>query len=279
MKFKSIMKTVAVADSLAYLAAIATNPDHSRNQRLRAFSTVRIAHRGFHDESVDIYENTVPAFQRAITYGFGIELDVRLTKDFVPVVFHDDSLQRLCGTNKKIESLTFKELSDFSIGKNQDKIPTLKEALAIVKGKVPLIIEIKAEYVVVDLCKAVMRELYTYPGEYCIQSFSPLVLRWFRVHEPFVLRGQLSTDFTVPERNQDKPEMIQFAASNLLLNRIGQPDFISYELAYKDKLSLRLCRKLYGSKIAFWTVSSPDELQLADESGDIIIFEGFTPKN
>lgn len=279
MKLSSKIKTAALIDSVAYLGLIAPNFNSARKQRLRPFTEVYIAHRGLHDKRNGIYENTLPAFEKAVNAGYGIELDVRLTKDGIPVVFHDASLKRLCGADVFIEELTFAELQNYFVGKSEEKIPTLKEVLALVEGKVPLLIEIKAEYVVTDLCKAIMRELYTYPGEYCIQSFSPLVLRWFRVHEPYVLRGQLSTDFLIPKRRQDKPEIVQWAAANLLLNRLGQPDFISYELEYKHKLSLRLCRKLYKTKIAYWTVKSEADLQLADESGDMVIFEGFIPNN
>ena len=67
-----------------------------------------VAHRGLHGNGIP--ENSVPAFLKAIEAGYAIETDVRLSKDGVPVVFHDDTLVRMTGRNGRVESLTAEQL-------------------------------------------------------------------------------------------------------------------------------------------------------------------------
>ncbi len=277
MKLKTALKfgMLGIAGGAAY--ATAPNRETARKARLRPYEIARIAHRGYHRNDGDAPENSLPAFERAVALGFGVELDVRLTKDGVAVVFHDETLERVCGVPGHIEDFTYNELKAFTLFSSAEHIPTFAEALALINGKAPLMIEIKAEYDVFDICKAVMKEFYRYPGEYCIQSFSPFVLKWFKDHEPHVLRGQLSMDFFDPEHGVDKPWPVKFVSTNLLANRIGEPDFISYEFHCGEKLPLKLFRKLHDGKTAGWTIRSQEDLAFADQYFDIIIFDSFLP--
>lgn len=278
MKIKHILTATSIVLSTGFLCCISPNKDRSRRKRLKPFEARKIAHRGLFDNNTGYPENSLPAFKRAIEYGFGIELDVRLTKDGIPIIFHDADLNRVCNINKKVEDLTYKEIKTCTLFDSKEHIPQLSHALQMIDGKVPLIIEIKAEYDVAEISRKTMNLLYRYPGQYCIESFSPLVLSWFEKHEPNVLRGQLSMDFFKEEANIEKPFIVKFAAKNLLTNFISHPDFISYELAGANSIPMILERKLFEVKTAAWGVHSEDDLKFADQYFDIIIFDGFIPK-
>ena len=103
------------------------------------------AHRGLHDLSAGIPENSMKAFQRAIDKGFGMEMDVQLSSDGYPVVFHDSTLTRMCGVDKRVNELTLRELKELTLADTQEQIPTFQEFLDLVRGQVPLIIEIKMD--------------------------------------------------------------------------------------------------------------------------------------
>ena len=126
--------------------------------------------------------------------GYGIELDVQLTKDGVPVVFHDWDLKRAAGVDRKIRDCTFEELQSYRLFGSSQTIPAFETVLELADGRTPLIIELKAEIVHRELCEKCAVLLDRYPGEYCIESFSPLALGWFKRHRPNVLRGQLATN-------------------------------------------------------------------------------------
>src|SRR5699024_367154 len=100
------------------------------------------AHRGLHDKNVP--ENSMKAFKLAFKRDYGIELDIHLTKDEIPVVFHDHDLKRMCNIDKKIKELTYEELQVFRLKNSNEKIPKLVHVLDSVNGKVPLIVELKA---------------------------------------------------------------------------------------------------------------------------------------
>ena len=94
------------------------------------------------------------SFRLAVERGFGIELDVQLSKDKVPVVFHDDSLLRVCGVDKKVGELTLAELKTLRLLDSAETIPTFEEFLQLVNGRVPLIVEIKMAWMNAEVCPA-----------------------------------------------------------------------------------------------------------------------------
>ena len=278
MKIKHVLAAAVTLLGTGYLYSIAPNKDRSRRKRLLPFEVVKIAHRGLFDNQCEYPENSLASFKRAMDYGFGIELDVRLTKDGVPVVFHDEDLERVCGVKKKIAECTYDEISSYTLFHSKEHIPRLNRVLELVNGKVPLIIEIKAEYDVLEICRKTMYQLYQYPGYYCIESFSPFVLSWFEKHEPNVLRGQLAMDFFKEEAQINKPFVVKFAAKNLMTNFISHPDFISYDLDGTDSIPMILERKFHEAKTAAWGIHCEEDMKIAEEFFDIIIFDGFIPK-
>ena len=90
---------------------------------------VYYAHRGLHDNRTSAPENSMPAFRKAVEAGYGIELDVQLTKDGIPVIFHDFTLERICGVSGKPGDYTFEELQEMKLLQTEEKIPSLQEFL------------------------------------------------------------------------------------------------------------------------------------------------------
>lgn len=217
-------------------------------------------------------ENSYAAIKRAADLGYGIEFDVHLTKDDVPVVFHDDTLNRICGVKGNLKDYTYAQLQQFRLLGTEERIPAFADILKMVDGRVPLIIEYKVEKNADKLCRICDRILSDYKGLYCIESFHPMAVRWYKIHRPNIVRGQLSEDFT-----RQKLNIPYFLLSHLIGNCYASPDFIAYNCKHKDELSRTICRKLYRSLSVAWTVRSQEELDRVSRSFDLFIFEGFVP--
>ncbi len=241
------------------------------------FIGVLYAHRGLHDNVSDAPENSMPAFKKAVDGGYGIECDVQLTKDNIPVIFHDFTLERVTGAEGKVIDYTYDELMQFNICGSNEKIPKFEDFLKMVNGKVPLIIELKIELYDLSVCPVVDNMLREYNGIYCIESFNPLGLYWYRKNHSDIMRGQLSDEF-----HKDKPEefkgILYFVLTNLLFNFLTKPDFIAYNHKYPTNLSRRICRGLYKNTAAAWTIKSEEELERARKNFDIYIFDSFIPR-
>ncbi|OGO90448.1 MAG: hypothetical protein A2Y17_12870 [Clostridiales bacterium GWF2_38_85] len=231
-----------------------------RRKPVKHFLGVKFAHRGLHNYLTP--ENTLSSFSRAVNDGFGIELDIHLTKDGEIVVFHDYDLLRACNVNKKISDLTYTQIKQYMIFDSDNSIPTFKEVLKLVSGKVPLLIEIKASNKILGfrICRAVVKLLDNYNGSYCIESFNPLYLFWFRHNRPDITRGQLMCKF--PYRHKKRYFLFIFLLRSMLLNVLARPDFLAYDYKHKYLLSVRLCRLIFRTPMFAWTV--PDELLESD---------------
>lgn len=240
------------------------------------FLGVLYAHRGLHDNATDAPENSMRAFEKAVEAGYGIELDVQLSKDKIPVVFHDFTLKRVCGAEGKVSDYTYQELLAFSLCDSDQKIPKFEEVLRMVAGKVPLIIEYKIPGGLTEVCPIADQLLQHYQGIYCIESFNPLGLIWYKKNRNGILRGQLADDF-IKSGEKEFSKSLYFALHHLLFNFLTKPDFIAYNhQRYKD-ISRQLCRYLFGCLAVAWTVKSNKEL--ADRKGDfdLFIFDSFVP--
>ncbi len=233
-----------------------------------------IAHRGLHDKNIP--ENSMAAFKRAVEYGYAIELDVQKTSDNELVVFHDESLYRMCKVKKKITECTFSELCSMTLGESSEHIPKFVDVLNLVHGAVPLLIEIKPEGDWKKTTTLLAKVMEEYHGEFWIQSFQPFALRLYRKLSPNTIIGQLASDLF---RAKDSHSCIEkFLLSNLLLNCISKPDFVAYNYKYRDMVAFRICRKNKNMKMAAWTVKSQSVLEVLKKEFDIFIFEGFMPK-
>lgn len=151
-----------------------------------------IAHRGLHGGGVP--ENSRAAFERAIREGYAIETDVRCTKDNILVVFHDDTLTRMTGVDKKVIQVTYDEIKKLNLADSQEKIMTLHEFLNFVNGRVPLLIELKDVPERREFPAMVVGAMSGYTGEYAFQAFNPLYVLKIKKLAPQILRGQLAVD-------------------------------------------------------------------------------------
>lgn len=255
---------------------IAIKPTRSRKAAMSPFTQTIIAHRGLFDNEGDAPENTLPAFKKAITGNYGIELDVQLSADHVPIVHHDFSLKRLAHSPEKIITKTAQELGTYPLCASTATIPTLQEVLDLVDGQVPLIIEIKnTDDNWRESASKVAALLDAYTGLYCVEAFDPRVIRWFKKNRPQVLRGILSTNFF-----KSKKEMSFFkkaTATHLWTNFLIGPDFIAYNYRYKNQLFYWLCRKLYHPINAAWTVRDKETLHAVQDDFQIVICDTFLP--
>ena len=236
------------------------------------FFGVHYAHRGLFDNHSDAPENSLPAFQKAVDAGYGIELDVQLSKDKKLVVFHDATLKRMCGVKGNVWDYTLEELKQLKLASSNETIPTFEEFLSVVDGKVPFILEFKLDVAQTKVCELANEALKNYKGTYCIESFHPLALMWYKKHRPDVVRGQLSEEFFRQEKYKRKPVLM--LVSYLLTNCVTRPDFIAYNHKHADNISRRICRHL-GALSVTYTVKSKAEYEQVKNKFDLFIFDSF----
>ena len=241
-----------------------------------AFQTWEYAHRGLFENGTDAPENSLPAFQNAVDHNYGIELDVQLTKDNIPVVFHDFNLKRICGVDKKVRDVNYAELQTYRLLDTDERIPTLQQVLHIVRGKTPLIVEYKMPGMSTKTCEVVDPLLQSYDGLYCIESFNPVAVFWYRTHRSHVLRGILSESYR-KKGYKGYPNVTYTVLHHLLLNFLIKPDFVAYNVKHASDLSRTLCHSLYHAPAAAWTIRSQEQMDKNRDNFDIFIFEGFIP--
>ena len=233
------------------------------------------AHRGLHGS--DVPENSLPAFARATEHGYGIELDVQLSSDGVIMVFHDDTLIRMTGVEGKLHEYACEQLQQMHLAESGEVIPTLDEVLETVGGRVPLLIELKGESAGgnATLCQTLCARLDRYDGPYCVESFNPIILSWFRKNRPDIVRGQLVTNTLRDRPNGNK--FLNFLLTHLMLNILSRPDFVAYNEKYAREWALWLNRHLFRAVPFIWTVRERTVWQAAHGQGVCTIFEGFLP--
>lgn len=229
------------------------------------------AHRGLFDNEGETPENSLAAFRKAVEGGYGMELDLQLTKDDQLVVFHDDTLKRMCGVDGFVWDYTLEELQRFRLIASEETIPTFADALAQVNGQVPLIIEYKTGRGQTKICELGNRLLEKYRGVYCVESFDPRLVLWYRKHRPDVVRGQLSGNLW----REGKPlwqNLAFLAITYLFTNLVARPHFIAYDHRYERNLSRRLCRKL-GALSVTYTIKSREQYEKVKNQFELFIFD------
>lgn len=264
------------AGGAALLGVLSVRPYNARKSELRnLFKKKYIAHRGLF-RNPDIPENSMAAFKNAVKHGYAIELDVQLAGDGALIVFHDDDLMRMCSDPRRVRDMDLNELQNFTLGDTSERIPLFKDVLDMVKGRVPLMVEVKPGGDYINAVKETTRLLSEYKGKYCIESFHPFVLYWLKRHYPEILRGQLSTDF---KKDGDKHNaLIQLGLTNMICNFLSRPDFISYNHKYSHNFSFQICARLFRSSNAAWTIKNRKQLRKAEKEFEFFIFDGFLPE-
>jgi len=206
-----------------------------------------IAHRGVHNSVIP--ENTLPAFVKCVDKNYIIELDIHILTDNTIVVYHDHNLKKLTGVNKVIETLSYPQLSKIKI-KNKYTIPTLKQVMHIVNGKVPILIEIKDMNNNSKFEEELIKILDNYEGEVAIQSMNPFVIDWFYKNKKEYVIG-----------------LIVFNDLNykLVKKYIKKIDFIS---VYKKQLPFKTNKLVFG-----WTIRKDSEYKKYKNLCDNLICE------
>jgi glycerophosphoryl diester phosphodiesterase len=231
---------------------------------------VNFAHRGLHSRDKTVPENSLEAFRLAAREGYGIELDVQLSRDGKVVVFHDNTLDRVCGVHARVDEKTWAELQELRLCGTEYGIPLFSEVLNTVRGRGPLIVELKSGRRNRELCEKTYAMLQNYRGEACIESFNPFIVMWFRFHAKDLLRGQLAAPSK--EYLKDMSYGRAFLLSHCLLNCFSRPQFIAYKIGYRPP-TVRLAEQLGAMKVG-WTSHEPRN----EKGRDAVIFEFYRPK-
>lgn len=239
-------------------------------ERVAWLKAGQFAHRGLHGGGLyggGPIENSPTAFKAAIERSIGIECDVQRSGDGQAMVFHDWELGRLTGESGPVMYRTAQQLSAIPLTGSADGMPTLSQLLALVAGRVPLLIELKSrrDHRIAALCLAVRRALEGYRGEHAVMSFDPRVGRWFSRYSPQTVRGLVVTE-----------EGARTFSGNLRRHLAlwhARPDFLAYDVRdFPSKFAAAQRRR--GIPVTTWTVRSPDQRATAAEHADAPIAEG-----
>lgn len=225
-----------------------------------------IAHRGLWQVG-GRPENSLGAFRAAAEAGYGVELDVQLSVDGVPMVFHDDTLERMTRAAGIVEERTADALQRLPLLGGDETIPTLAQALAAVADRALVLVELKTplgqegplEEAVADL-------LALHPGPAAVIGFNSVSHAWFARHFPDVPRG-LNVRSTGPLAPRLSPEeRFETADPHFLLPALDMAD---------DPAVLR--RRDEGLPSVVWTVRRPMEWASVRPYADNYIFEDYLP--
>lgn len=249
------------------LGIIPARPEH--RPKMDWLTERPVAHRGLHGDSVP--ENSLGAVAAAVDAGYPVECDVRLSRDGVPMVVHDETLERLAGRDAAVSDLTADELADVTLLGTDARIPRLTEVVQTVDGAVGLLIEVKSVGWPGDLEPAVAMTLDSYEGYFALQSFDPLSLAWFRWYRPGWLRCQLGGRI-----GPTAGAVQRSVARNLRGIWLSDPHCIGYRSNGLDSDAVARERER-GRPILAWTVRSPAEREAIGSRADNVIFENFLP--
>jgi glycerophosphoryl diester phosphodiesterase len=225
-----------------------------------------IAHRGLHDLNKARWENTLSAFEAAAERGYAIECDVHLSSDRVPVVIHDADLRRLAGADGFVWQRTAAEMAALRVGGTADHFPTLEEMLALVDGRVPIVVELKGipgrdE----GLVESVGRQLKRYKGKAAIMSFDHWLIRDFARLAPGIPGG-----LTAYGRDNQLIE----AHFSMLAHDLA---FTSYAAGDLPNPFVSFVREKLKMPVITWTIRDQPAIDLTFRYADQMTFEGFDP--
>lgn len=237
-----------------------------------------IAHRGLHDRSKGLIENTCGAARAAIARGYGIECDVGLTADEELIVFHDDRLERLTNGSGDIAEFTRAEIKALQLKDTDERIPSLHEFLDVIADHVPVVLEIKSRFDgETEIVRLIANVLRAYQGRVAIKSFDPDLVIATRALMPDKPRGFIG------ESVYDDPEWDILSAAQkrrlIALDDMGamSPDFLSWYIKDLDQPNVQMARYSLGLPVISWTIRSNENREKVNIFADQMVFEGFQP--
>lgn len=249
------------------------------------FLRLPLAHRALHAQGRARPENSRAAVVAAVEAGYGIEIDLQLSADGVAMVFHDDTLERLTDAEGPLRARSAAELARLPLKDGAEGIPTLHEVLAIVAGRVPLLIEVKDQSLQMgpvsgQLEQAAAAALQGYAGPVAVMSFNPESVAQMAHHAPGVPRGLTTWGWPV----EDTPLSARTPAALARLDhlraiadyaRVGAC-FISHD--HRDLERARVAQlKSAGAGVLCWTIRSPEAETRARRVAQNVTFEGYLP--
>jgi glycerophosphoryl diester phosphodiesterase len=240
--------------------------------------TIPLAHRALHDRKAGRVENSLKSLQAAIDAGYGIEMDLQLSADGHAMVFHDEMLDRLTAEMGPVNARTRAELEAITLADDGGTIPALETVLALVAGRVPLLIEIKDQDGAMgpnvgDLERATAKALQDYKGDVAVMSFNPHSVAVMAEVAPAIPRGITTSSYEavwwpeVPEARRDALREIPD------YNRVGAC-FISHESTDLDRPRVAEL-KAQGAKVLTWTIRSAQTEADVRRIVDNVTFEGY----
>ena len=265
----------AIVVILACLYCFAVAPKKAGTAQKAPFMGLMAAHRGLYEKDQSIPENTLEAFRRAAAEGYGVELDVQLSRDGEVVVFHDDTVDRMTTFHGRVDSFTLEELQAMSLKGTDHRIPLFTDVMAVLDGVAPTIVELKSTPNYDELCRKTLAILRTLKGPYCVESFDPQIVRWFYRNAPDIMRGQLTEAFGYWREGGAKLWQAVLMHT-LCANFLTHPQFIAYGRGPRP-----LCwflGKLTGTAHVYWTERPDSNHAWLKQRYDCLIFEHYRPE-
>lgn len=245
-----------------------------------AFLAAPIAHRGLHDRTKGRPENGLSAVRAALDAGYGLELDLQISSDGFAVVFHDYELDRVTGETGQVRRRSAEELGQIALTGSEDRIPRLSEVLALVGGRVPILLEIKEQSrsmgpVDGALERAVAADLAGYDGPVAVMSFNPASVAALADAAPEVPRGLTSGSYGDPEWAPLGPAILDRFRALDGFDETGCCFISHYHRDLSDSAVSAL--KARGTPVLCWTIKSPEAEAAARRIADNVTFEGYLP--
>lgn len=236
-----------------------------------------IAHRGLHDATRGIIENSASAIRAAIGKGYAVEVDLQCAAGDMPVVFHDATLDRLTHESGPVSARDVESLRAISLKGSNDKILSLPDLLGRVGGYVPLMLEVKSTWTRDGRFEAnIVKQLAGYTGPVAVMSFDPYSVAAFRRAAPDLPRGLVAERFA-GDHWQDLSRRQRFAMRHLLTAAFAQPHFIAYDIQALPAAAPLIAKTVCGLPLLTWTVRTDAERERALYYADAMIFEGIEP--
>ena len=237
-----------------------------------------IAHRGLHDASTSVIENTATAFAAAVAGGYSIECDLQISRDGEAMVHHDDALGRLTEGSRRLAEMSADEIKSARFKACADRILTLGELCALVAGRATLVLELKSRFdgdtrLVQRVCEVLAR----YAGAAAVMSFDPALIEATRRIAPHLTRGIVAEHHYAHHEWDALSKSQKLRLAYLLHVSRTRPHFIAYSVRDLPAAAPLVLRGLFGVKLLTWTVRNERDRQSARRWADQMIFEGWRP--